>query len=73
MYDLSIPGWANEEQLKEIERLAKLVPKNGKIVEIGAYLGRSSFAWAKSCHPSVTVYFYSTLSLLRLLLQNTFH
>ena len=56
MYDLTIPGWANEEQLKEIERLAKLVPKNGKIVEVGSYLGRSSFAWAKSCHHSVKVY-----------------
>ena len=56
MYDLAIPGWANEEQLKEIERLAKLVPKNGKIVEVGAYLGGSSYAWAMSCHHTVKVY-----------------
>ena len=56
IYDLSIPGWANEKQLKEIERLAKLVPRNGRIVEVGAYLGRSSYAWAKSCHPTVKVY-----------------
>lgn len=45
-----------EEQLKEIEKLAKLVPRNGKIVEVGSYLGRSSYAWAKSCHPSVSVF-----------------
>jgi len=56
MYDLTIPGWANENQLKEIERLAKTIPKYGKIVELGAFLGRSSYAWAKSCHPTVKVY-----------------
>ena len=39
-----------------IEKLAAKVPSKGKIVEIGSFCGRSSWAWAKSCDPSVTVY-----------------
>lgn len=55
MYNLDIPGWMMEVELREIERLAAQVPANGLIVEIGSYYGRSTYAWAKSCDPSVKV------------------
>lgn len=55
-YDMNIPGHMLEEELKQIERLASTVPENGNIVEIGSLFGRSAVAWAKSSHPSVTVY-----------------
>ena len=49
-------GWANGPQLALIEHWAKEVPENGVIVEIGSFAGRSAWHWAKSTHPSVTVY-----------------
>ena len=55
-YNLSIPGQVSEFQLKAIEAAAGLVPKNGKVVEVGSLFGSSSWAWAKSVDPSVTVY-----------------
>ncbi|MDZ4842469.1 MAG: class I SAM-dependent methyltransferase [Hyphomicrobium aestuarii] len=55
-YNLSIPGQVSEHQLKAIEAVAALVPKNGKVVEVGSLFGCSSWAWAKSVDPSVTVY-----------------
>jgi len=36
--------------------VASLVPSNGHIVEVGSLLGLSSWIWAKSAHPSVTVH-----------------
>ena len=66
MYDLTIPGWMFEEELIQIERWANEVPENGVIMEIGSWYGRSAYAWAKSCHPSVHVYcvdiFYDPLT-----------
>ncbi len=53
---MNVPGFMQENELKEIERLASQVPENGNIVEIGSLFGRSAVAWAKSCHPSVNVY-----------------
>lgn len=55
-YNLSIPGQVSEHQLKAIESVATLVPKNGKVVEVGSLFGCSSWAWAKSVDSSVTVY-----------------
>jgi len=55
-YNLSIPGQITERELWAIETLAKFVPPGGIIVEVGSFLGLSSCAWAKSVHPSVTVY-----------------
>jgi hypothetical protein len=55
-YNLSIPGWMPEGELKVIERLAEAIPENGKMVEVGPFLGRSSWCWAKSARPSVKVY-----------------
>ncbi|WP_158743416.1 class I SAM-dependent methyltransferase [Acidisphaera sp. L21] len=42
--------------MKAIEAVARLVPRNGKVVEVGSLFGSSSWAWAKSVDPSVTVY-----------------
>jgi hypothetical protein len=55
-YNLKIPGWMPESELKFIEKLAGTVPPYGKMVEVGPFLGRSSWCWAKSVHPTVTVY-----------------
>ena len=55
MYNLDIDGWMMETELQEIERLAAEVPANGLIVEVGCLYGRSTYAWAKSCDPSVKV------------------
>jgi len=55
-YNKNIPGWMPEFDLQTLELLASRVPENGTIVEIGSYLGRSSWALAKSCHPSVKVF-----------------
>ena len=55
-YNLEIDGWMNENELQNIERLARTVPANGVIVEIGSWKGRSAAAWAASADPSVTVY-----------------
>ena len=56
MYDLNIDGFIEEGELIQIAEWAEQVPKDGIIVEVGSYKGRSSYAWAKSCDPSVTVY-----------------
>lgn len=55
-YNLRIPGQFTERELWAIEALAKLVPPGGVVVEVGSFLGMSSYAWAKSVDPSVTVY-----------------
>ncbi len=56
----NITGFATAEQLALIEHWAKEVPRNGKIVEIGSFAGRSAYHWAKSAHPSVTVFAIDT-------------
>jgi len=54
-YNLRIPGWMPESELKTIERLAFTIPKHGKMVEIGPFCGRSSWCWSKSADPTVKV------------------
>ena len=48
----------HEDELKTIEQLAKTVPPNGVIVEVGSFCGRSAVAWAMSVDRSATVYCY---------------
>lgn len=60
MYDLSIEGHMSELELLHIEKWASEVPENGVIMEVGSLYGRSAYAWAKSCHPSVNVYCVDT-------------
>jgi hypothetical protein len=53
---LSIPGQISAQELERLARLARMVPPNGCIVEIGSLFGLSSWTLAKNAHPSVTVY-----------------
>src|SRR4051794_9544102 len=55
-YNLSIPGQVSEFQLRAIECVAALVPPGGHVVEVGSLFGCSSWAWARSVDPSVTVH-----------------
>lgn len=54
-YNVDIPGFMSIRDLEVLEHLAGQVPKNGLIVEIGSFMGRSSWALAKSCDSSVQV------------------
>lgn len=54
-YNLDIPGWMPEPELKILERLARTIPPGGAMVEIGPFCGRSSWCWSKSVDPSVSV------------------
>ena len=54
--DPDIPGQLGWAELIGMARLAKVVPRNGVIVETGALYGRSAFVWSKNADPSVTVY-----------------
>lgn len=54
-YNLSIPGWMPESELKILEQVAQTIPEGGKMVEVGPFCGRSSWCWAKSVAPSVRV------------------
>ena len=55
-FNENIPGQVTRYQLQAIELIATLVPKNGNMVEVGSLFGSSSWCWAKSVDPSVTVY-----------------
>jgi hypothetical protein len=55
-YNLRIPGWMPEDELRIIEQVARTIPRYGKMVEVGPFCGRSSWCWAKSADPTVTVF-----------------
>ena len=55
MYNLDIPGWATEADLKVLEYFSSEVPKDGLILEVGSFCGRTSYALAKSCDLSTRV------------------
>lgn len=44
-----------EPELKILERLARRIPPGGAMLEVGPFCGRSSWCWAKSVDPSVSV------------------
>ncbi|MBO9518737.1 MAG: class I SAM-dependent methyltransferase [Porphyrobacter sp.] len=54
-YNLDIPGWMPEPELKILEGLARTIPPGGAMLEVGPFCGRSSWCWAKSVDPSVSV------------------
>lgn len=56
MYNIDIPGWFTTDNFITLEKVAKEIPPNGIMVEIGSFVGRSAWAWAKSVDPSITVY-----------------
>ena len=43
-YNLNIPGWMTENDLRILNQLASCVPENGNILEVGSFLGRSTSA-----------------------------
>lgn len=45
-----------EPELKILERLARSIPSDGAMLEVGPFCGRSSWCWSKTVHPSVKVY-----------------
>ena len=55
-YNLNIPGWMPEAELKIIEALAQTIPRNGVMVEIGPFCGRSSWCWSRSADPGATIH-----------------
>lgn len=55
-YNLSIPGFMREHDLQALVSLAVKVPKNGSVIEVGPFMGRSTWALAKSVDPSVKVF-----------------
>jgi predicted O-methyltransferase YrrM len=54
-YNLDIPGWMPEPELKILERLARDIPAGGAMLEVGPFCGRSSWCWSKSVDPSVSI------------------
>ena len=54
-YNLDIPGWMPEAELKILERLALTIPAGGAMVEVGPFCGRSSWCWSKTVEPTVSV------------------
>jgi predicted O-methyltransferase YrrM len=52
----AIPGRMHIKELERLAILARRVPPNGCIVELGSLFGLSSWTLAKNAHPSVTVY-----------------
>lgn len=54
-YNLDIPGWMPEPELKILERLARTIPPGGAMLEVGPFCGRSSWCWSKSVDHSVSV------------------
>jgi hypothetical protein len=56
MLNLQIPGQMKEAELCLLQDLAKEVPRDGTVVEVGSLYGLSAYTWATSADPSVTVY-----------------
>ena len=54
-YNLDIPGWMPEPELRILERLAQTIPPGGAMLEVGPFCGRSTWCWSKSVHPSVGI------------------
>jgi hypothetical protein len=52
----SIPGRLEVEELEQLASLARRVPPNGCIVEVGSLFGQSAWAIAKNTRANVTVY-----------------
>ena len=54
-YKTDVLGWMLESELKVLETIAKQVPTNGNIVEVGSMFGRSAVCFAMSADTSVTI------------------
>jgi predicted O-methyltransferase YrrM len=54
-YNLDIPGWMPEAELKILERLARTIPAGGAMVEVGPFCGRSTWCWSRTVDPTVSI------------------
>ena len=63
-YDVRIPGWMSETDLKVLEALAAEVPAHGAIVEIGCFVGRTTWCLARSAGADVRVHAVDTFNWL---------
>ena len=52
----SIPGQIDRKELECISQLAKALPENSTVVELGSLFGKSSWHWAKNASNSVNIY-----------------
>jgi predicted O-methyltransferase YrrM len=52
----NLPGQMTKQELVCIAELAKALPKNSVIIELGSLFGKSSVHWAKNASDSVKVY-----------------
>ena len=50
--NLDIPGWSDAAKLTKLANLAREVPKDGWIVEVGSFCGRSAYAMGHNKHAS---------------------
>lgn len=55
-YESTILGWMTQDELNQLASLAKTVPANGRIVEVGSLFGRSAVCWAENANPSVSIH-----------------
>lgn len=63
-YDVRIPGWMTETDMKVLEGLAAGVPAGGAIVEVGCFVGRTTWCLARSAAPDVRVHAVDTFDWL---------
>ena len=58
MYKINnnIPGWNGRQILNILAELSHLVPENGRILELGALFGRSTYALGHNKKPSVELH-----------------
>ena len=52
----TVPGLSSERDLQILNGLAREVPEDGVIVEIGSFFGRSAVALAEGAKPSTKIY-----------------
>jgi predicted O-methyltransferase YrrM len=62
-YNLDIPGWMTENDLRILNQLASCVPENGNILEVGSFLGRSTHALFAGKPPSVRLEVVDTFKI----------
>ena len=56
----SIPRTMTLEALRYLGRMARAVPRNGTIVELGSFYGSATWVLSKNADPSVTIYSIDT-------------
>lgn len=63
-YTNNVTGWFNKKEFAILEILAKSVPSNGSIIEIGSHFGRTTVAWADTLCTTASIYAIDTWSYM---------